>query len=138
MTNIVEEVVKNLTGLRDARKSAGLSQRALADLVGTDPANVAGMESAARSMSIKMASRLAEHVDAGSAELVIANRLAAMKKAEENRDPAGVLLAAKSILELAGGEDLTDEGEKFVNAVADEALAVAGSRRLAPPCRYRK
>jgi transcriptional regulator with XRE-family HTH domain len=127
MTNIVEEVVKNLTGLRDARKSAGLSQRALADLVGTDPANVSGMESAARSMSIKMGRRLSEHVDIGSAELVIANRLAAMKRAKKERDPAAVILAAKGILEIAGDRDLTPEGEAFLEAVADEALEFAGT-----------
>ncbi len=49
-----------------------------------------------------------------------------MKRAEKEHDPAGVLMAAKSILELADGANLTDEGEKFVNAVADEALEFAG------------
>ena len=126
MANIIEEVTKNLTGLRDARKNAGLSQRALADLVGIDPANVAGMESAARSMSIKMGRRLSEHVDVGSAELVIANRLYAMKRAEKERDPAGVLLAAKSIVELANDEELSEKGEEFIDAIADKALKFAG------------
>lgn len=126
MANIIEEVTKNLTGLRDARKNAGLSQRNLADLVGIDPANVAGMESAARSMSIKMGRRLSEHVDVGSAELVIANRLYAMKRAEKERDPAAMLLAAKSIVELANDEGLSEEGEEFIEAIADRALTFAG------------
>lgn len=126
MANIIEEVTKNLTGLRDARKNAGLSQRALADLVGIDPANVAGMESAARSMSIKMGRRLSEHVDVGSAELVIANRLYAMKRAEKERDPAAMLLAAKTIVELANDEELSEQGEEFIDAIADRALKFAG------------
>lgn len=125
MANIIVEVTKDLTGLRAARKNAGLSQRELADLIGTDPANVAGMESAVRSMSIKMGRKLAEHVDAESAGLVIANRLAAMKKAEKHRDAAGVLLAAKSIVELANDRELSDEGEWFIDAIADGAFKVA-------------
>ena len=126
MANVVEEVTKNLTGLRAARKNAGLSQRELADLIGTDPANVAGMESAARSMSIKMGQRLSEHVDVGSAELVIANRLNAIKKAEDGRDPAGVLKAAMDIVKLADSEKLSLEGEKFIDVIADRALKFAG------------
>lgn len=124
--NIIEEVTKNLTGLRDARKRAGLTQDRLADLIGTDRANIAGMESAARTVSLKMGRRLSEHVDVGSAELVIANRLAAMKTAENNRDPAGVLSAAKSIVELANDEELSEKGEEFIGAIADRALKFAG------------
>jgi len=170
MANTVDRVANGLVGLKTARTKAGLTQRELAKMIGTDRANIAGMESAARSMSVKMAERLAERVDAGSAELVIANRLAAMKTAKKENDAASVLLAAKGILEIAGGEELTPAGEAFLDAVADEALefagksshedeevygvipdegrrrcplrafyrAVAGSRRLAPPCRYRK
>ena len=126
MANVVEEVTKNLTGLRAARKNAGLSQRELADLIGTDPANVAGMESAARSMSIKMGRKLAEYVDVGSAELVIANRLHAMKKAEDERDPVGVLKAAMDIVKLADSEELSPEGGKFIDAITDRALKFAG------------
>ena len=126
MANVVEEVTKNLTGLRAARKNVSLSQRELADLIGTDPANVAGMESAARSMSIKMGRKLAEHVDVGSAELVIANRLHAMKKAEDERDPAGVLKAAMDIVKLADGEERLPEGEKFIDSITDRALKFAG------------
>jgi transcriptional regulator with XRE-family HTH domain len=126
MVNVLEEVTKNLIGLRAARKNAGLSQRKLADLIGTDPANVAGMESAARSMSIKMGRKLAEHVEVGSAELVVANRLHAMKKAEDQRDPAGVLKAAMDIVKLADSEELSSEGEKFIDSITDRALKFAG------------
>ena len=126
MANVVEEVTKNLTGLRAARKNVRLSQRELADLIGTDPANVAGMESAARSMSIKMGRKLAEHVDVGSAELVIANRLHAMRKAEDERDPAGVLKAAMDIVKLADSGGLSPEVEKFIDAITERALKFAG------------
>jgi transcriptional regulator with XRE-family HTH domain len=126
MANIVEEVTRKLTGLRVARKAAGLTQEQLADLIGTDRANIAGMESAARSMSFKMGKRLAEHVDVGSAEMVIANRLAAMKKAEDGLNPAGMLKAAMDIVKLADSEELSPEGKKFIDAIADRTLKFAG------------
>jgi len=126
MANTVDRVANGLVGLKTARTKAGLTQRELAEMIGTDRANIAGMESAARSMSVKMAERLAERVDAGSAKLVIANRLAAMKTAKKENDAASVLLAAKGILEIAGDKDLTPEGEAFLDAVADEALEFAG------------
>jgi len=121
-----EEVEKALVGLKAARTKAGLTQEALADRIGTDRANIAGFESAARTLKFRMAEKLSEHVDVGSAELVIANRLAAMKRAKKERDPAGVILAAKGILEIAGDKDLTPEGEAFLEAVADEALEFVG------------
>lgn len=58
--------------------------------------------------------------------MVISNRLAAMKRAKKERDPAAVISAAKGILEIAGDKDLTPEGEAFLEAVADEALEFAG------------
>lgn len=121
-----EEVEKGLVGLKDARTAAGLTQAALAELVGTDRANIAGYEAASRTLKFRMAKKLSEHVDQGSAELVLANRLAAMKRAKSEGDAAGVILAAKGILEIAGDKDLTPEGEAFLEAVADEALEFAG------------
>ncbi len=114
--SVREEVEKGLVGLKEA----------LADRIGTDRANIAGFENAARPLKFRMAEKLAEHVDIGSAELVIANRLAAMKRAKKERDPAGVILAAKGILEIAGDKDLTPGGEAFLEAVADEALQFVG------------
>jgi DNA-binding XRE family transcriptional regulator len=75
-----EEVEKGLVGLKTARMKAGLTQEDLGELVGTDRANIAGYESAARTLKFRMAEKFSEHVDAGSAELVIANRLHAMKR----------------------------------------------------------
>ena len=121
-----EEVEKGLVGLKAARTKAGLTQEALAERIGTDRANIAGFESAARTLKFRMAEKLSEHVDVGSAELVIANRLAAMKRAKTERDPAAVILAAKGILEIAGDKDLAPEGEAFLDAVADEALEFVG------------
>jgi transcriptional regulator with XRE-family HTH domain len=121
-----QEVEKGLVGLKGARTKAGLTQEALADRIGTDRANIAGFESAARTLKFRMAEKISEHIDVGPAELVIANRLAAMKRAKKERDPAGVILAAKGILEIAGDKNLTSEGEAFLEAVADEALEFVG------------
>jgi transcriptional regulator with XRE-family HTH domain len=124
--SVREEVEKGLVGLKEARTKAGLTQEALADRIGTDRANIAGFENAARPLKFRMAEKLSEHVGIGSAQLVIANRLAAIKRAKKERDPAGVILAAKGILEIAGDKDLTPGGEAFLEAVADEALQFVG------------
>lgn len=113
------------TDLRTARKHAGLTQERLAELVGTDRANIAGLESAARAISAKMGDRLAEHVDIPSAELVIANRLAAIKRAKDQDDPHGVLTAAKGIVEIVGDRELTPEGETFIDNIVDGAITFA-------------
>jgi transcriptional regulator with XRE-family HTH domain len=113
------------TDLRTARKRAGLTQERLAELVGTDRANIAGLESAARAMSAKMGERLSEHVDVASAELVIANRLAAIKRSKEQGDAAGVLTAAKGIVQIVGDRELTPEGETFIDNIVDGAIEFA-------------
>ena len=126
--DVREKVEQAVVGMKEARIKAGMTQEALARLVGTDRAVIAGYESAARTLKYRMAEKLSEHLDRDSAELVIANRLAAMRKAKEARDPAAVILAAKGILEIVGNKDLTAEGEAFLDSVTEEALEFAGLR----------
>ena len=113
------------TDLRTARKRVGLTQVELADLVGVSQPNIAGMESAARAVSKAMGNQLAQYVGVESAELVIANRLAAYKRGKQESDARAVLTAAKAIVEALGDERLPEEGERFVDGIVQGALDFA-------------
>ncbi len=127
MAGDVERVQKGLTGLRAARKRAGLTQEELATLVGTHRENLSQWESATKGLSFKMAKRLAGHLeDAHPGEMVTANRLTAYKRAKSEGDAAGALLAVKGLIEAVGDEDLNEAGQRFLDDLADEALAFAG------------
>lgn len=126
MTSDVQRVQKGLTGLRAARKRAGLTQQELANLVGTHRENLSQWESATKGLSFKMAKRLAGHLeDAHPGEMVTANRLSAYKRAKSEGDAAGALLAVKGLIEAVGDEDLNEAGQRFLNDLADDALAFA-------------
>jgi len=122
----IKRAEKGLTDLRTARNQAELTQTALARLVGTSRENISTWESGTKGITRKTAKKLAEHLDAGAGELLTANRLSEYKRAKSEGDAAGALLAIKGLIEGVGDEDLTPEGEKFLDDLADEARAFAG------------
>ncbi len=126
MNKTIKWAEKGLTDLRTARNRAELSQEALAALIGTKRANISTWESGKQGMTRKTATKLSEHLDTSAGEILTANRLAGYKRAKSEGDAAGALLAIKGLIEGVGDEDLTLEGERFLDDLADEALAFAG------------
>jgi len=126
MNGTIKRAEKGLTDLRTARNKAKLTQEALAGLVGTKRENISTWESGTKGLTLKTAKKLAEHLDVGAGELLTANRLSEYKRAKSEGDAAGALLAVKGLIEAIGDEDLTEAGERFLDDLADEALAFAG------------
>jgi transcriptional regulator with XRE-family HTH domain len=126
MNGTIKRAEKGLTDLRTARNKAKLTQEALAGLVGTKRENISTWESGTKGLTLKTAKKLAEHLDVGAGELLTANRLSEYKRAKSEGDAAGALLAVKGLIEAVGDEDLTEAGERFLDDLADEALAFAG------------
>jgi transcriptional regulator with XRE-family HTH domain len=126
MNGTIKRVEKGLTDLRTARNKAELSQEALAALIGTKRANISTWESGKQGITRKTARKLSEHLDTSAGEILTANRLTAYKKAKSEGDAAGALLAIKGLIEGVGDEDLTPEGERFLDDLADDALEFAG------------
>jgi transcriptional regulator with XRE-family HTH domain len=122
----IKRAEKGLTDLRTARNKAELTQEALAELVSTKRENISTWENGTKGISFKTAKRLSEHLDTSAGELLTANRLSAYKRAKSEGDAAGALLAVKGLIEAVGDEDLTEAGERFLDDLADEALAFAG------------
>lgn len=125
MNKTIKRVEKGISDLKTARTRAELTQEALASLVGTSRENISTWESGTKGLTLKTAKRLAEHLDAGAGELLTANRLSEYKKAKSSGDAAGVLLAIKALIEGVADEDLTEDGDRFLSDLADEALAFA-------------
>jgi transcriptional regulator with XRE-family HTH domain len=98
----------------------------LAALIGTKRENISTWESGKQGITRKSAQKLAEHLDTSAGEILTANRLAGYKRAKSEGDAAGALLAIKGLIEGVGDEDLTPKGERFLDDLADEALAFAG------------
>jgi DNA-binding XRE family transcriptional regulator len=121
----IKRAEKGITDLKTARHTAELSQGALAALIGTKRENISTWESGKQGITRKTASKLAEHLDTSAGEILTANRLTAYKKAKSIGDAAGALLAIKGLIEGVGGEDLTPEGERFLDELADDALEFA-------------
>ncbi len=122
----IKRVEKGISDLRTARNKAKLTQEALAALIGTKRENISTWESGTKGLTLKTAKRLSEHLDTSPGELLTANRLSEYKKAKSAGDAAGALLAIKGLIEGVGDEDLTPEGERFLDDLADEALEFAG------------
>jgi transcriptional regulator with XRE-family HTH domain len=122
----IKRAEKGLTDLRTARNKADLTQRALAGLVGTSRENISTWESGSKGITRKTAKKLSKHLDTSAGEILTANRLSEYKKAKSAGDAAGALLAIKGLIEGVGEEDLTPEGERFLDELADDALAFAG------------
>jgi DNA-binding XRE family transcriptional regulator len=124
-TNI-KKAERGLKDLKTARNLAEMSQGALAALIGTKRENISTWESGKQGMTRKSAKKLAEHLDTSAGEILTANRLSEYKRAKSEGDAAGALLAIKGLIEGVGDEDLTPEGERFLDELADDALEFAG------------
>jgi transcriptional regulator with XRE-family HTH domain len=122
----IKRAERGLTDLKTARSRAELSQEALAALVGTKRENISTWESGKQGITRKSALKLSKHLDTSAGEILTANRLSEYKRAKSIGDAAGALLAIKGLIEGVGGEDLTPEGERFLDDLADEALEFAG------------
>lgn len=57
--------------LRQARRKAGLTQQALAEKIGTGRSHISALERGAADMSLRMARRIAEHLDVDAADLIV-------------------------------------------------------------------
>jgi transcriptional regulator with XRE-family HTH domain len=126
MNKTIKRAEKGLTDLRTARNRADLTQAALAGLVGTSRENISTWESGSKGITRKTAQKLAEHLDTSAGEILTANRLSEYKRAKSEGNAAGALLAIKGLIEGVGDEDLTLEGERFLDDLADDALEFAG------------
>ncbi len=122
----IKRAEKGLTDLKTARNKAELSQEALAALIGTKRSNISTWESGTKGITRKTAQKLSKHLDTSAGEILTANRLSEYKRAKSAGDAAGALLAIKGLIEGVGDEDLTLEGERFLDDLADEALEFAG------------
>jgi transcriptional regulator with XRE-family HTH domain len=122
----IKRAEKGLTDLRTARNNAEMSQQALAALIGTKRSNISTWESGTKGITRKTAQKLAEHLDTSAGEILTANRLSEYKIAKSAGDAAGALLAIKGLIQGVGDADLTPEGERFLDDLADEALEFAG------------
>ncbi len=126
MNGTIKKAEKGITDLRTARNKAELSQEALAALIGTKRENISTWESGKQGITRKTAKKLSEHLDTSAGEILTANRLSEYKIAKSAGDAAGALLAIKGLIEGVGDADLTPEGERFLDDLADEALSFAG------------
>jgi transcriptional regulator with XRE-family HTH domain len=122
----IKRAERGLRDLKTARSRAELSQEALAALIGTKRENISTWERGTKGITRKTAQKLAKHLDTSAGEILTANRLSEYKIAKKEGDAAGALLAIKGLIQGVGDEDLTLEGERFLDDLADEALAFAG------------
>jgi hypothetical protein len=81
-------------------------------------------------MTLRMANRVLKEIgESGSgvsgAELVVANRLLAYKRARNSGDVSGMLEAAKAVAKIGEEHTLTREGDELVDEVVDDALEYA-------------
>lgn len=104
--------------LTEAMEAAGLSIRGLADEAGMPASQIAGYRSGARKMSTKSAGRLAKHLDADSADLVLGNMGVSLKRAMDAGDNKGVFKTTRDILTFAEKAGASDED---LDAVVDLA-----------------
>jgi transcriptional regulator with XRE-family HTH domain len=126
MNGTIKRAEKGLTDLRTARTKAELSQEALAALIGTKRENISTWESGKQGITRKSALKLSKHLDTSAGEILTANRLSEYRRAKSAGDAAGALLAIKGLIEGVGDADLTPEGERFLDDLADDALEFAG------------
>ena len=111
--------------LRGARKRRGWSIYDLAERTGVAASNISALETGSRILGKRLASRFAEHLDADSTELLIANRIAAMKRAVREKDAAAILMCAKAIVETVRDQGSTGEDEELLNRLLNATLGFA-------------
>lgn len=79
-------------------------------------------------MTLKLANRVLKEIgqsDVTGAELVVANRLLAYKRARNSGDVSGMLEAAKAVAKIGVEHTLTREGDELVDEVVGDALEYA-------------
>jgi hypothetical protein len=79
-------------------------------------------------MTLKMANKVLREIgesDVSGAELVVANRLKAYKRARNSGDVSGMLEAARAVAKIGEEHTLTREGEDLVDEVVGDALEYA-------------
>ncbi len=79
-------------------------------------------------MTLKLADRVLREIgesNVSGAELVVANRLKAYKRARESGDVPGMLEAAKAVAKIGEEHTLTREGAELVGEVVEDALEYA-------------
>ena len=111
--------------LKTARKQKGWSQFDLEERTGVAAHNISALETGSRIMGKRLASKFAKHLDADSTELLIANRVAAMRRAIRVNDAPAALSCARAIVEAVGNHDPASEDEKLLDRLMSEALAFA-------------
>ena len=92
--------------LKAARKQEGWSQSDLQERTGVAARNISALETGSRIMGRRLARKFAEHLDADSTELLIANRVAAIERATKVNNASAVLACAKVIVEAMGDQEL--------------------------------
>ncbi len=79
-------------------------------------------------MTLKLANRVLREIGnqgVSGAELVVANRLKAYKRARKAGDVSGMLEAARAVAKIGEEHTLTREGEELVDEVVEDALGYA-------------
>ncbi len=99
--------------LRQVMKQTGLSNEGLSSIAGMPSSRVAAYKSGGRTLGSKSANKIADAIDADSAELVVGNRRAALERAMKRGDRQGVYKSMKSMLAVV---------EKSGGGVSDEAV----------------
>lgn len=111
--------------LRETMSKSGLSNEGMATLTGMPSGRIASYKSGGRVMGAKSANKIADAIDADSAELVVGNRRAALQRAMKRGDRQGVYKSMKSMLsvvEKSGGvtdeavDEMLDTAVKFLEA----------------------
>ena len=74
-------------------------------------------------MGRRLARKFAEHLDADSTDLLIANRVAAMKRAIEEKDAPAILTCATVIVESVEDQEFT--AEELLNRLLNATLEFA-------------
>jgi transcriptional regulator with XRE-family HTH domain len=116
-----------LNGLEAVRKAAKKSQERFASDLGMDQSQYSRLESGAQIMGECVSQRLARHIggSTSAAELALANKAAAFRRAMVRGDRVGVLNAAKSFVQYA--EHLPDDPEldRMLDKLVDRACSFA-------------
>src|SRR5215204_4991599 len=120
--------MKDLGALKTARKARGQSQSELAERSGIRQGNISKYEAGTIPLGIAAAKKLAKALDTDPALLIIHNQKAMMESAMKRNDPAGALLAAKSIVKASEELQLQEDDEKALNHLVASVLAFAEKR----------
>lgn len=111
--------------MRAIRKLREMTQRELAEETGVKKSNIAAMESGARTMSMKMAGRLAEILDVEPVEIYVENHVSAIRRAMVEGDVERVHKSARAIFEVSDPHEMTPEGAAVLDRLYEGLLDYA-------------